>query len=132
MSLNMLGHLVGDFVSHRQIKLLKITTTLVDHEQVRAFSSASVFNGNIQAAPSKDIEFLDIGAERVTDTRLVHRNDGGGIDVSGPGKLADILQFDGAYWKCLSVDYRPWRSYCRAIVIKLDANEVAKLPNAQP
>lgn len=130
MSLNMRGHLVGDFVSHRQIQLLKVTTAIVDHEHVRTLASSGQFMGNVQAAPAKEIEFLEIGAERAKDTKLIHRNDGGGIDVSNAGTLADVLKFDGSYWKCLSVDYRPWRSYCRAIVVKLDANEVAKLPNA--
>lgn len=130
MSLNMLGHLVGDFVSHPQIEVLKVGSTIVDHEHVRTLESRAFFKGNVQASPSADIEFLQIGAERVTDIRVVHRNDGGGIDVSRPGELADVLKFQGAYWKCLSVDYRPWRSYCRAIVVKLDANETAKIPDA--
>lgn len=130
MSLNMRGHLVGDFVSHPAIRLLKIVTTKVDFELVRSLQSSETFLGNVQQATGRDIEFLQIGAERINDVRVVHRNDGKGIAVSEAGTLADILQFDGHYWKCVSVDYRPWRNYCRALVSVLDKAEAEKLPSA--
>ena len=130
MSLNMRGHLVGDFVSHPQIQMFKIVTAKVDYEMVRSLQSTSTFAGNVQQASGRDIEFLQMGAERINDVRVVHRNDGGGIAVSAPGTLADILSFNGSYWKCVSVDYRPWRNYCRALVTLLDPAEVEKLPNA--
>lgn len=130
MSLNMRGHLVGDFVSHSQIQLMKIVTQKVDYEMVRSLQSTATFAGNVQQASGRDIEFLQLGAERINDVRVVHRNDGGGIAVSLPGTLADILLFNGSHWKCVSVDYRPWRNYCRALVTLLDTSEVEKLPNA--
>lgn len=131
MSLNMMSHVSGDFVTHK-VRLERYAARYIDHKSALALEYDDSFNANIQPASDREIEFLGIGAERVNDVRIVHRNDGKGILVSAPDNLADLLIFsDGVteetYWKSVNTDFRPWRNFCRATVVRLDPSEIEKL-----
>lgn len=126
MGLNMSGHISGPFVTHIA-ELKRCSSAVVDFEPVFVLTYEDTFPANIQAATDREIEFLQIGAERIDDVRVLHRNDGLGIVISGPGKLADLIGFDGSWWKSVNTDYRPWHNFCRATVVRLDPAEAAKI-----
>jgi len=133
MGLNMRGHVSGPFITHPGVVLNRYTSEIIDFEPAITLSYTDSFNANVQPVSDKEIEFLQIGAERINDVRVIHRNDGKGIEVSVPGQLADILVFaetpDKAptWWKSIATDFRPWHNFCRAVVAKLDPAEIASL-----
>jgi hypothetical protein len=133
MGLNMRGHVSGPFVTHKGVVLKRYTSDIVDFEPALTLSYTDTFNANVQPVSDKEIEFLQIGAERINDVRVIHRNDGKGIEVSTEGKLADILVFaetpdkPATWWKSVATDFRPWHNFCRAVVAKLDPAEIASL-----
>lgn len=126
MGLNMDGHVSGPFVTHTAV-LKRCDNTVVDFEPVFALVYEDQFAANVQAATDREIEFLQIGAERINDVRIVHRNDGKGIVISEANKLADLIGFDGSWWKSVNTDYRPWHNFCRATVVRLDPAEQARI-----
>lgn len=133
MGLNMRGHVSGPFITHKGVVLNRYTSEIIDFEPVLTLTYTDSFNANVQPVSDKEIEFLQIGAERINDVRVIHRNDGKGIEVSVPGQLADILVFaetpdkEPTWWKSIATDFRPWHNFCRAVVAKLDPAEIAKL-----
>lgn len=133
MGLNMRGHVSGPFVTHKGVVLKRYTSEIIDFEPALTLSYTDTFNANVQPVSDKEIEFLQIGAERINDVRVIHRSDGKGIEVSTSGKLADILVFAETpdkpvtWWKSIATDFRPWHNFCRAVVAKLDPAEIASL-----
>ena len=133
MGLNMRGHVSGPFITHRSVQLNRYDSRVVDFEQRLTLVYFDTFDANVQPVSDKEIEFFQIGAERINDVRVIHRNDGKGIEVSGPGELADILVFaetpdkEPTWWKAMATDYRPWHNFCRAVIAKLDPDEIARL-----
>ena len=133
MGLNMRGHVSGPFITHKGVILNRYTSEIIDFEPALTLSYTDSFDANVQPVGDKEIEFLQIGAERINDVRVIHRNDGKGIEVSVPGQLADILVFaetpdkEPTWWKSIATDFRPWHNFCRAVVAKLDPAEIAKL-----
>lgn len=133
MGLNMRGHVSGPFISHPGVQRMRYSSQIVDHVPKLTLTLLDSFDANVQPASDKEIEFLQIGAERINDIRVIHRNDGKGIEVSTEGNLADILVFaetpdkPATWWKAIATDYRPWHNFCRAVIAKLDPAEIAKL-----
>lgn len=133
MGLNMRGHVSGPFITHPGVVLNRYTSEIIDFEPALTLSYTDSFDANVQPVGDVEIQFLQIGAERIDDFRVIHRNDGKGIEVSTPGKLADILVFaetpdkPATWWKSIATDYRPWHNFCRAVVAKLDPAEIASL-----
>lgn len=125
MGLNMSGHVSGPFITHTAV-LKRCDNTVVNFKPILSLVYEDEFAANIQAATDREIEFLQIGAERINDVRIVHRNDGKGIAISEADKPADFIGFDGSWWKTVNSDYRPWHNFCRATVVRLDPNEQAK------
>ena len=112
---------------------MRYSSEIIDFEPKLTMTLLDTFDANVQPASDKEIEFLQIGAERINDIRVIHRNDGKGIEVSTPGNLADILVFaetpgqPATWWKAMATDYRPWHNFCRAVIAKLDPAEIEKL-----
>lgn len=133
MGLNMRGHVSGPFISHPGVQRMRYSSQIIDFVPKLTLTLLDTFDANVQPASDKEIEFLQIGAERINDIRVIHRNDGKGIEVSTPGNLADILVFaetpdkEPTWWKAMATDYRPWHNFCRAVIAKLDPAEIAKL-----
>ena len=71
----------------------------------------------IQPASDREINFLNQGGERIVDARRIYINDGVDVSISP----TDMWEFSGQRWKCISMDSRPWRSYCKLIVSRVDA-----------
>lgn len=133
MSINMMGHVSAPFITHRP-RLVRYGESIVDFEPVLALQYEDEFDANIQAASDREIEFLSNGGERLNDVRIVHRNDGLGIQVSSPDKLADILIFsdnpgvtEPIWWKALKVDFRPWHNFCHATIVRIDPAVVEEI-----
>jgi hypothetical protein len=133
MGLNMRGHVSGPFITHPGVILNRYANEIIDFEPALTLTYTDSFNANVQPVSDKEIEFLQIGAERINDVRVIHRNDGKGIEVSVPGQLADILVFaetpdkEPTWWKAIATDFRPWHNFCRAVVAKLDQSEIDRL-----
>lgn len=133
MGLNMRGHVSGPFITHKGVILNRYASEVVDFEPALTLAYSDSFDANVQPVSDKEIEFLQIGAERINDVRVVHRNDGKGIEVSTDGKLADILVFaetpdkPATWWKSIATDFRPWHNFCRAVVAKLDQSEIDRI-----
>lgn len=133
MGLNMRGHVSGPFVTHRGVQRMRHTSQIINYRPRLVLTQLDTFDANVQPASDKEIEFLQISPERINDIRVIHRNDGKGIEVSGPGELADILVFaetpdkEPTWWKAMATDYRPWHNFCRAVIAKLDPDEIARL-----
>jgi len=129
----MRGHISGPFVTHSGVQRMRFGSEIIDFEPKLTQTLLDTFDANVQPASDKEIEFLQIGAERINDIRVIHRNDGKGIEVSTPGNLADILVFAETpgqpvtWWKAMATDYRPWHNFCRAVIAKLDPAEIDKL-----
>lgn len=133
MGLNMRGHVSGPFITHKGVILNRYTSEIIDFEPALTLSYTDSFDANVQPVGDVEIQFLQIGAERIDDFRVIHRNDGKGIELSTEGNLADILVFAEtpdkpmSWWKAVNRDFRPWHNFCRAVVAKLDPAEIAIL-----
>ncbi|MNN49163.1 hypothetical protein D3C81_1636730 [compost metagenome] len=129
----MRGHVSGPFVTHKGVILRRYASKVVDFEPVLTLGCTDVFDANVQPVSDREIEFLPIGAERINDVRVIHRNDGKGIEISTPDKLADLLVFaetpdkEATVWKAIATDYRPWHNFCRSVVAKLDQSEIDRI-----
>ncbi len=78
---------------------------------------------NLQPATQKQIDALDLGGERAIDIRVAYVND----DAIALAKIAkaDEWTFDGVAgrFKCVALDNRPWRTYCRVTVSLIDGSD---------
>lgn len=66
---------------------------------------------------------MDIGAmTQPSDARVVYINDGTMLYPDDDGTFSQLLRFsDGRVvreWRVAEVDNRPWRNYCKAIVVR--------------
>lgn len=84
---------------------------------------------NIQPVNDREIQIIQDrgGATNIEDMRKVYINDGtslGPSDEDGNGNLyfSQWLEFsDGTavrQWKVVAADNRPWRKYCKALVVR--------------
>lgn len=75
------------------------------------------FDVTLQSLNQKDINFLDNGGERTTDTRKVYVN----TNISSLDNR-DVWSFSGVdgTFKAVGIDNRPWRNYCRFYAVRLD------------
>lgn len=71
---------------------------------------------NAQPATDREIDFLSQGGERIGDTRNLWINDG----ILTSIQEADLWEFEGQKWRCLKMDNRPKRNYCKVTVTRLD------------
>ena len=117
MSLDMQGHIDDVFESFQAVRYSK-TGGSRDADGVWVPGSETTSNHSVTAQPVSDREFnaLSNGNERIQDTRKIYVNDG--VDASI--QEADEWEFLGQRWRCLSLDNRPWRNYCKAVVTRLD------------
>jgi len=72
----------------------------------------------LQPLSSKARESLERGGERIVDGRVIWINDGTGGNIA----QADHWSFPGTdgTFRAVSIDHRPWRSYCKIVVSRLD------------
>lgn len=113
------------------LNMINANTCLISHKARReAYTSEIDENGyclktltatkkhNITAQPAGDreIDTLSVGGERIKDARKIYVNDGDFYSIMP----SDIWVFDGQRFKCMKLDNRPWRNYCKAIVVRID------------
>ena len=124
MSLDMFGFIDDKFESIEATRVAR-TVQYINGRPVSSITSTSDHIVNIQPVSDKQIQSLSAGGERINDARRIYVNDGdlysilpsdewtfGGID-------AERLGVAGTF-RCLQLDNRPWRNYCKAIVIRKD------------
>lgn len=119
-ALDMAGHIDADFVSVPAVRISK-TATYVDGIPVSTPESRTDHTVTIQPASSRDVIHIDIGARRISDYRKIYINDGLIANI----QEADDWEFDangrGAErYETVSLDNRPWRNYCKAVVALYD------------
>lgn len=79
--------------------------------------STADYDVNLQPLNMKDINFLNEGGERTTDTRKVYVNKSvSGLANNDKWLFAGV---DGTF-KCVGLDNRPWRNYCKFYAVRLD------------
>lgn len=114
MSLSMSGHIDFVFKSLPATRTSVTEGSYVNGLYVPGNSTESQHTVNIQPLNQKEVDFLSIGADRITDTRKIFVNDGDLYSV----KPTDTWTFDGidGVFRCISIDNRPWRHYCKLYV----------------
>ena len=118
MSLDMLGHIDDCFQSVPANRTASIGGSYVDGLWVDGTDTVTPHKVTVQPVTEKEIDSLDIGQERIGDMRKIYVNDGDlySIAEADTWKLTGI---DGTF-RCVKLDNRPWRNYCKAIVVRLD------------
>lgn len=118
MPIDMGGFIDDVFTSTTATRQNKSLGSYVDGIWVEGTTTTSEHVVNIQPLNGKDINFLQLAGERISDTRKVYVNDGTSAEISE----ADIFTFSGidGSFKCFNVDNRPWHNYCRFYAVRLD------------
>ncbi len=118
MSLDMNGFIDSTFVSVAAVRTGRAGGGYTDGIWVAGTPTESPHTINLQALSGADRVTLADGAERLVDARVIHVNDGIDYSISE----ADTWIFTGVdgVFKTVSLDNRPWRNYCRAIVSRID------------
>ena len=118
MSLDMLGHVSGDFVSLIATRTPKGGAYI---EGVWQSSDGTPTSHAINLQPLNDRESKNyVQGRRLEDYRKAYINDG---ELFGL-QPSDIWEFDPGEgiqkFKVVSMDNRPWRNYCKLILVRLD------------
>lgn len=118
--LDMAGHVDSVFRSVPATRTPYTGTHDADGIFQRTAGAPVPHNVNIQPASDREIQSLAAGGERITDVRRIYVNDGLIAGITP----ADIWAFDEGHgmqqWKCAAMDCRPWRNYCKLIVVRID------------
>lgn len=121
MSLNMYGHVNGDFRSIAANRISRTGGGYVDGLPVKGVESSSPHSVNIQPLTQREIDNLKTGGRRISDYRKIYINDGVLAEISE----ADDWSFDAngrgqERYETVSMDNRPWRNYCKVVVVLRD------------
>lgn len=115
MSLNMRGHIDSTFKSASVQRISKAGGSYVDGIWTPAPEMKQSYDANIQPLQNREIESLNIGAERINDIRKLYIN----IGVEQLS-LKDDWSFYGQKWKTVQIDQRDARTYAKVIVERYD------------
>ena len=113
----MSGHIDGDFQSVNAVRTIE-SGDYVDGVWVDGSAIDKPHTVTIQPLNDKEIRSLGIGLERITDTRKIYVNDGDLFDIT-PENTWSFEGIEGVF-KCIALDNRPWRNYCKIIVSRQD------------
>lgn len=122
--LDMFGFIDENFVSVTAQRVSR-TAEYVNGRPVITTGASQSHVVNVQPVTDKQIQHLSIGAERINDVRRIYVNDGNLYSILPSdewvfgGIEAQQLGIEGTF-RCLELDNRPWRNYCKAIVIRKD------------
>lgn len=114
------GHIDDTFQSTGATRFSSTGGGYVDGRWVDGTETASPHKINLQPASLKQIDALNQGGERVVDVRNVWVNDGDLYSISQADEWT-FVNVDGRF-KCHSLDNRPWRNYCKAVVSRIDGS----------
>ena len=119
MSLDMSGHIDGAFKSLDVIRT-PVTGSYIDGIWSPTNGTPSTHAANVQPLNHREIQQLQQGGERITETWKLYINDGDLFSIAP----SDIWTFDTGKGvkkhKAISMDCRPWRNYCKIIVSLID------------
>jgi len=118
MTLSMTGHIDGVFQSTPASRTSKTGGEYVSGRWVSGTPTVTTHIVNIQPATDREIDFMQSAGERVLDARRVYVND----STIYTFNEADTWVFTGVdgVFKTVSIDDRPWRTYTKLIVNRLD------------
>lgn len=121
MSLSMSGHIDDTFRSLSASRIAKSGGGYVNGFPVQGSEQKIPHIVNVQTVTDREIQHLDIGGRRISDVRKIYVNDGVLAEINE----ADDWEFDAngrgqERYETLSMDSRPWRDYCRVIVVLRD------------
>jgi len=120
MSLDVIGFIDDTFESNIGTRTSYSNGAYVEGKWVQNTPNApTTHRVNLQpVTDGKEIAFLELGGERISDARVVYVNDGlvGSISQSDTWEFSDI---DGVF-KTVKVDNRPSRNYARLVVVRED------------
>lgn len=122
-SIDMGGHIDDVFQSGVGSRTSKTGGGYVEGIWQEGLTNVTPHKVNIQPLNQKDINFLQMGGERIQDTRKIYVNDGVGPSISEADEwtFVDVNgnSINGKF-KVFSLDNRPWRNYCRFYAVRLD------------
>lgn len=123
LHLDMANHNSGAFITHKIKRVYGRFDGEFDDlgKPIVSTGQTAYHNATIQAASMQELQSLDFGNERTNDARAVYLNDGINPDIKAGDEW--YINIDGRgvkQYKCLSLDNRPWRNYCKAILVLLD------------
>ncbi len=118
MSLDMSGFIDSTFESVPAVRTGRTGGGYTEGIWVAGTPTESPHTINLQRPSDKERQVLIDGGERLVDARKIYVNDGIDYSISE----ADTWVFTGVdgVFKTVSLDNRPWRNYCRAIVSRID------------
>jgi len=118
MSLDMAGTIDDTFESVGALRTTKTGGYGANGRYVAVSSAPARHTVNLQPLSVKDLQSLSIGAERANDVRKIYVNDGDLYSILPSDEWA-FDTIDGTF-RTVSLDNRPWRNYCKAIVSRKD------------
>ena len=122
-SIDMGGHIDDVFQSGTGFRVAKSGGGYVSGIWEDGTEAVTPHKINIQPLNQKDINFLQLGGERIHDTRKIYVNDGVSPSISEADTWA-LVDVNGnsinGTFKAYSLDNRPWRNYCRFYAVRLD------------
>ena len=118
MSLDMSGHIDDVFESATVTRIFEIAGYRDPNTGlwVNGTTDTSSHSATIQPATTREVDSLSQGGERLKDVRHLWINDGTTAKVIE----ADLWEFEGQTWRCVGLDNRQWRNYCKVTVSRLD------------
>ena len=116
--LDMTGCVDGTFQSTPATRTSKAGGSYVDGRWVEGTPTQTSHVVTLQGASQREIDFILNAGERVVDVRKVYINDNSDYSYHE----ADTWVFDGVdgIFKVISMDNRPWRTYIKLMVSRLD------------
>ena len=118
MSLSVRGFIDGTFQSTPASRTNRVGGEYVQGEWVPGAPTVTAHIVNIQPATAREIDFLQRAGERVIDVRKVYINDST-LYTFGEADTWTFTGVDGIF-KTVSIDDRPWRTYTKVMVSRLD------------
>lgn len=115
MSLDMQGQIDDVFKSVPATRTVT-AGAYVNGIWVEGLETVTSYQVNIQPASDREIDFVRNAGERITDVRRIYINDFGMDNIDQTG----TWEFSGQLWKAVKSDCRPWRNYCKCIVVRID------------
>lgn len=115
-TLSMKGHIDSVFVSAPAKRIREVGSSYVNGKWVDGSETTTSHKVTLQPLSEREIQNLNIGAERIGDMRKIYVNDGGDHKLNDNWLFAGV---DGLF-KSVHVDNRPWRNYCKIIVSRID------------
>lgn len=118
MPLDMIGHIDDCFQSVPATRTANTGDYEADGIWQAGAGAQSSHKVTVQPVSEKEIESIETGGERIIDWRRIYVNDGDLYAIT-PADTWELSGIDGVF-RCMKLDNRPWRNYCKIIVGRND------------